>query len=282
MTRLIHHQTARYLGSGIIRPGQLEELSERLVALYTAIVESGEIVRKEESLYEVEVLPGIALYEIIYGATESHLSHDCLSAFRLMIDQSPIINNQNRADVSITGTIGLIPGREECELDKIEDWISFVRLDLGRNEKTVEDFYADFSIAFPRLKFSNEFPGCMNTFDGGHSAFSGIIIRSLTSLNDAWVEADGGDLPAMLRAFSTQSRCPTSLEGDGNRKEALTFSFSLGSEYSESVLCEPHMKLESSDTEGDTEYYYHRIYFCPRRHNSFADKILVGHAGKHL
>lgn len=282
MTRFVHHQTDRYLGLEMIQQEQLEELSERLISLYTSIVESGEIVSKEESLYEVEVLPGIALCELIYSATENHLSRDCLFAFRSMIDQSPIINHQNLTDALMIGTIGLIPGRTESELDKKEDWVSFVRLDLTRNEKTVEDFYSDFSIAFPRLKFSNKFPGCMSTFDGGHSAYSGIITRCLTSLNDDWVEASNGDLPAILRTFSTLSRCTTSLEGDGGRKDALTFSFSLGSGHSESVLCEPHMKLESSDAAGDTEYYYHRIYFCPRRHNSFADKVLVGHAGKHL
>ncbi|MGG7557565.1 hypothetical protein [Pseudomonas sp. ES3] len=282
MTRLVHHQTDRYLGLETIQQEQFEELSERLIKLYTAIVESGEIVRKEELLYEVEIFPGVALCELIYGATENHLSRDCLFAFRSMIDQSPILNHQHLADASIIGTIGLIPSRTECELEKKEDWVTFVRLDLTQNEKVVEDFYADFSIAFPRLKFSNKFPGCMNTFDGGHSAYSGIITRCLASLNDDWGDASGGDLPALLRTFSTQSRCPTSLEGDGDRKDTLTFSFQLGSEHSEFVLCEPHMKLESSDAPGDTEYYYHRIYFCPRRHNSFADKVLVGHAGKHL
>lgn len=282
MTRLVHHQTDRYLGLEITQPEMFEEISERLINLYTTIVESGEIVNKEASLYEVEVFPGIALCDIIYGVTENHLSRDCLFAFRSMIDQSPIINHQNLADASMIGTIGLIPGRAEFELDKKEDWLSFVRLDLTQNEKSVVEFYADFSIAFPRLKFSNKFPNCMNTFDGGHSAYSGIIIRCLASLNDDWIEASSGDLPAILRTFSTQSRCPTSLEGNGGRKDALTFSFSLGSEHSESVLCEPHMKLESSDAAGDTEYYYHRIYFCPRRHDSFAGKVLVGHAGKHL
>ncbi|MCK3828254.1 hypothetical protein [Pseudomonas sp. W2Aug9] len=282
MTRLVHHQTDRYLRLETLQQEKFEELSERLIKLHTDIVESGEVVRKEESLYEVEIFPGVALCDLIYGAAESHLSRDCLFAFRSMIDQSPILNHQNLADASIIGTIGLIPSRAECELEKKEDWVNFVRLDLTRNEKVVEDFYADFSIAFPRLKFSNKFPGCMNTFDGGHSAYSGIITRCLASLNDNWGDAIGGDLPALLRTFSTQSRCPTTLEGDGDRKAILTFSFPLGSERFESVLCEPHMKLESSDAPGDTEYYYHRIYFCPRGHNSFADKVLVGHAGRHL
>jgi len=282
MTRFVYHQNDRYVGAGVIKLEQLGDFSEQLIDLYTAIVESGDLVCKDRALYEVEVLPGIALCELIYGVAASNLSRDCLSAFRTMIDQSPIIDYEKLSEASMVGTIGLVPSKAECELDGKEDWVTFVRLDLIRNEKSVNEFYSDFSIAFPRLKFSNRFPACLNTFDGGHSSYSGIITRCLASLNDGWADASNGDLPEMLRAFSTLSRCPTSLEGNGARKGALTFSFSLGVESSESVLCEPHMKLERSDVSGDSEYYYHRIYFCPRYVTGFSERILVGYAGKHL
>jgi hypothetical protein len=280
MTRLLHHRNDRYNGNGAIEEHHLEDCAERLVSLHKVIVDSGEVVRKEDSLYEVEVLPGVSLCDVIYGDAAKSLSHDCLAGFRLMIDQSPIMNKQHLDNASIVGTLGLLPGEDDNALASNGDWVRFVRLDLSLNIKPVKDFYADFLVAFPRLKFSTDFPDCMNSFDGGHAPYSATITRSLASLNDDWVEEENGDLPAMLRAFSSKSNCPTSLEGNGERKKALTFSFSLDRDRSESVLCEPHMKLERADVQG--QYHYHRIYFCPRSHDRFYNKILVGHVGKHL
>ncbi|MFK3772120.1 hypothetical protein [Pseudomonas sp. NPDC089406] len=282
MTRLVHHEISRYLEASVSRGDELEDLIDKVFCLFQCIIKSGEPVYKEEALYEVEICPGVTLCDLIYGSTDSGLSRDCLYAFRSMIDQSPIINTEDLGKATLIGTIGVIPGESEFDLDLEGDWISFVRRDLVQNHKSLENFYADFSIAFPRLKFSNKFPQCMDTFAGGHSGYAGVITRSLSSLNDDWTGFVAGDLPATLREFSTSSRCPTSLEGNGDRKDALTFPFSTISERSEFILCEPHMKLESSDAVGDTEYYYHRIYFSPRFHNGFGEKILVGHAGKHL
>ncbi len=280
MSRLLHHQNERYNGAGGIQENQLEDCAERLITLHKVIVDSGEVVRKEDSLYEVEIFPGVSLCDVIYGDGAKYLSHDCLASFRLMIDQSPILNKQHFDNASIVGTIGLLHGKNDNELASSGDWVRLVRLDLSLNIKPVTDFYADFSAAFPRLKFSNEFPDCLSSFEGGHIPYSATITRSLASLNDDWVENKNGDLPEMLRAFSSKSKCPTSLEGNGARKKALTFSFSLDSDRFEPVLCEPHMKLERADVQG--EYCFNRIYFCPRVHASFEGKILVGHVGKHL
>ncbi|MGE7990036.1 hypothetical protein ACQKPE_03105 [Pseudomonas sp. NPDC089554] len=280
MSRLLHHANERYNGNGEIQESQLEDCTERLVTLHKIIVDSGEVVRKEDSLYEVEIFPGVSVCDVIYGDATKLLSHDCLASFRLMIDQSPILNKQHLDNASTVGTLGLLQGGSANDLTSNDDWVQLVRLDLSLNAKSVKDFYADFSAAFPRLKFSNDFPDCMNSFDGGHAPYAATITRSLASLNDDWVENKNGDLPEMLRVFSSKSRFPTSLEGNGARKKALTFSFSLDRDRSELVLCEPHMKLERADIQG--EYCYHRIYFCPRAHDGFYDKILVGHAGRHL
>ncbi|WKV98443.1 hypothetical protein PYV50_09565 [Pseudomonas sp. H22_DOA] len=197
-----------------------------------------------------------------------------------MFDQSPLLEENHINEAILTGTIGLYESNSENSLKTASDWMHFVRSDLITNEKTVEKFYADFTTAFPRLKFSNLFPACLNSFDGGHPRFTATITRCLSSLNDDWICDAKGDLPLMLRAFSSKSNCTTTLEGNGERKEALTFKFSSGHEHFEQVLCEPHMKLEHADDLG--EYFFHRIYFCPRQQAKFENKILVGHAGKHL
>lgn len=280
MTRLIHHGIDRYSGTTAISQEELEAYAEQVINLYQTISDSGGIVRKETDLYYAEVLPGILLCDLIYDAAEVKLSPDCLYNLRRIIDQSPLLEESHIKEALIIGTIGLYNSKKEHSLSVNSDWMHFVRGDLTNNVKSVEAFYADFAAAFPRLKFSGGFPACLSSFDGGHLRFTATITRCLSFLNDDWNYDAQGDLPLMLRAFSSKSNYTTTLEGNGERKEALTFRFSLGSEQSEQVLCEPHMKLEHTDDLSG--YFYHRIYFCPRQHAKFENKVLVGHAGKHL
>lgn len=280
MTRLIHHCIDRYRGTVVISQEELEAYAEQVIDLYQTILDSGGVVRKKNDLYYTEVLPGLLLCDLIYDAAEIKLSPDCLYNFRRMIDQSPPLEECHVNEASISGTIGLYKSENDNSLSVGTDWMHFVRDDLTNNLRTVEAFYADFTAAFPRLKFSSGFPNCLNSFDGGHLRFTATITRCLSNLNDDWNHDGRGDLPLMLRAFSSKSNCTTTLEGNGERKEALTFKFSLGAEHSEQVLCEPHMKLEHSDDLCGN--FFHRIYFCPRQHAKFEDKILVGHVGKHL
>lgn len=280
MTRLVHHEVARYEGKAAISNEELEVYAEQLIYLHKTILESGEAVRKSGDIYYIDVMPGITLCDLIYDPSLAKLSNDCLNNFRLMIDQSPLLGEEHFREASVIGTVGLFYSANEGALNVNSDWIHFVRADLSKNQKPVNDFYSDFKVAFPRLKFSNDFPACLNSFDGGHSSFSATITRCLSSLNDYWFYEGPGDLPKMLREFSTKCNFSTSLEGNGDRKPALTFTFSSGADSVEYVLCEPHMKLEYADNPG--EYFFHRIYFSPCRHESFSNKILVGHAGKHL
>lgn len=280
MTRLIHHGIDRYSGTAAISQEELEASAEQVINLYKTISNSGGVVRKDAELYYTEVLPGILLCDLIYDAAEVKLSPDCLYNFRLMIDQSPPLEEKHINEALTSGTIGLYKSDNENSLSIDSDWMQFVRDDLKTNTKSVEEFYADFTAAFPRLKFSSSFPACLNSFDGGHPRFTATITRCLGSLNDDWSYDAHGDLPLMLRAFSSKSNCTTTLEGNGERKEALTFKFSSELEHFEQVLCEPHMKLEHADDL--CGYFFHRIYFCARQHSKYDSKILVGHAGKHL
>ncbi len=280
MTRLVHHSCARYHGTAEISNDELETRAQDAINLYKEIIKGGDSVKKEESIYDAEVMPGITLCDIMYNSQIRRLSPDCLSNLRLMIDQSPPLTQLHLDEALLTGTVGLYSSTTPNSLASSGDWIHFVRTDLVKNQKPVDEFFSSFKLAFPRLKFSTEFPLCLTTFSGGHSQFTGIITRSLSSLNDDWVQDEKLDLPKTLRLFSSKSNCSTSLEGNGERKTALTFTFNADRDLSEHVLCEPHMKLEQSDSSG--QFFYHRIYFCPRSHESFKDKILVGHVGRHL
>jgi len=281
MSRLLHHEIERYIGGGEIKADNVEDYVQRLVLLFKYIDFYGEKVKKTYELYDAEIFPGVSICDFIYAEGQKYLSRDSLFSFKLMIDQSPILSQRDFDEALIVGTLGLIVRAEKNAISVVEEWLNFVREDLSSNDKSCEEFYSDFAAAFPNLVFSSAFPECLKTFSGGHELFSRLIVSCLTSLNNNW-EGSGGDLPNLLREFSVKSSCETTLEGDGRRKPDFTFTFAVNKEKNISILCEPHMKLTSSDRVGDGEFYYHRIYFCPRHHEDFKGKVLVGHAGKHL
>lgn len=68
-----------------------------------------------------------------------------------------------------------------------------------------------------------------------------------------------------------------STEGNASRKKDFTFQIE-----DKSVCCEPHIKLSKSDVVGDSEYYFHRIYFHEGVPTLKKGKIIIGHIGKHL
>lgn len=282
MPRLIFHCAARYTGSAVIEAVDLTDRAERLVELDDHIREAGEPILKEDDVWEAEVEPGLPVWKLLFEDQRDLLSRDLSRSLQLALDQSASITADQLDECVIQGTLGLFPGGDATQLDQKCDLRTLVRAHMDAEPGDAAAFCEDCGIAFPRLLFSESFPACVATFDGGHHLHAGVLVRCLAALNDDWPTWDGGDLPQALRAFSAQCGFTTTLEGDGDRKDALTFSFKVEEGRSERVLCEPHMKLGSSDKAGDNTYHFHRIYFCPRPHPLFAEKLLVGHAGKHL
>lgn len=89
----------------------------------------------------------------------------------------------------------------------------------------------------------------------------------------------------LLKRISQIAHLPedATLEGDAERKKDLTFTFTEEKGSTHSLCCEPHMKLCRSDRyPGDSEYYFHRIYFHEGAKNVCDGKIVVGHIGNHL
>jgi hypothetical protein len=239
-----------------------------------------EPIYKNEDIFYAKLGSDYQFWQILYESTCQVLTRDQVVALQLHVDQSKTLREGQIAASSVTGALGPFPSNEDM-IDDEHGWRSLVRRHLAAEVHDPGPFCEAACVAFPRLQFSAEFPDCLNTFDPSYNDFAQTLIQALTALNDRWNKFEGGDLPATLREFSSLTSIETTLEGNGERKNALTFKFAAKDVEAEEVLCEPHMKLSQSSTAGDNTFYYNRIYFSARCHSKFGDKILIGHAGKH-
>lgn len=280
MPRAVLHCSRRYVGT--YRVDDLEELLEQVVQLDAAIRADEETIYCQQDVWEAELQPGIPVYTALCDQTCEVISRDLKFSLLIALERSAAIDDDDLAQRIIRGRLGPFPGGTEEDLNSVAGWRSMVRAHLSVEPGSIEYFSGQCVIAFDRLTLSSSFPQCLRTLDGGLDENKSTLISALSSLNDDWDLYVGGDLPLILKAFSAKCGFSTTLEGNGGRKAALTFTFLTADGKSEQVLCEPHMKLGAADAPGDSSYHFHRIYFNPRPHPAFEGKILVGHAGEHL
>ncbi|SJM33311.1 hypothetical protein [Mesorhizobium delmotii] len=282
MTLIVLHDENRYVGGAKISDDELRDRIERLLATDTLIREDDEPIRKTNALYEAEVQPGVMLWQLLFEPENQRLSRDINFQLQLAVDQSTVVAEDEVIQATVVGALGPFASSDHYVVDSESDWRSAVREDLHLAPGASAEFHQRCSKAFPRLHLSASFPKCLDTFDGGLQRYARLIVRCFSELNDEWTLPPGADLPEQLRSFSISSGFDTTLEGNGDRKPALSFKFAVDDTRSEIVLCEPHMKISGCDDEGDHTFRHHRIYFAPRSHDSFGNHVLVGHAGKHL
>jgi hypothetical protein len=189
------------------------------------------------------------------------------------------------AELEALGTVGeLGPWAEQRppSINTLNQWIAVVREQLKAYRGDHDGFFLECSLAFPDWVFSKRFPDCLDTFNGELNDFIPVIVSALISLADDMPECmKQPTTHECMKAFTARSGFVTSMEGNVDRKDALTFQFA-GDDGTVKVLCEPHIKLHCSARAGDTEYYYHRIYFSTAEHAEFKGKTLIGHIGEHL
>lgn len=275
------HSCGRYRAS----PGAtLEALLSRIdltLELNNDLRNAGNEIRKEEGIYDVEVLPGIAVWQFLYE--DGHgLDRDTKRLFQLLMDTSVPALLSELEEVGAVGELG--PWHEDLPraIDGLDAWIALLRKELSAYQGNAEGFMLESFQAFPNFVFSKRFPACLGTFKGDLVDFIPEIVSALISLADHMPEClEQPNTTECMRAFTAMSGYETSMEGDLSRREALTFKFK-GKEGDLEILCEPHMKLHRSARSGDTEYYYHRIYFSTAGRPPFEGKTLIGHIGEHL
>jgi len=254
---------------------------EKLLAFDSELREAGYAVHKDEDLYEAEVLPGLAVWQILYEGRDG-IGRDMQRLFQLTIDTAVSTTLTALEGLGVVGELGPWAEDGPSSIDALDRWIAVLREQLKAYQGDAKGFFQQCPQAFPNFVFSKDFPDCLGTFKGDLNDFVAEIAAALAFLAD--------DMPECMKqpttyecmnAFTAVSGYETSMEGAADRKDALTFQFTRKDDTIR-ILCEPHVKLHRSARAGDTEYYFHRIYFSSAEHAGFEGKTLIGHIGRHL
>lgn len=169
----------------------------------------------------------------------------------------------------------------------IDGWYKFRRYFLSEHPKNPKFFIEECVKYFPNLKIHSRNEGSIEIL---FPDFIKKIIYHLTALNDYFRDSQDGlrHRQQVLTHFSGNCNLDeeASLEGNPGRKQHFTFEFMQDRGDDKGTLkpicCEPHLKLCTSDINGDNTYHQNRIYFHEGDANISNNKILIGHIGKHL
>ncbi len=275
------HSIGRYNPPPGATPEALVGRLDALLVLDRELREAGYAIHKEDGLYEADVLPGLALWQILFESPAG-ISRDMQRLLMLAVDTTVTTTVTELEALGAVGELG--PWAEDTarSINALKRWIEVLREQLKTYQGNGEGFLLECHQAFPDFVFSNGFPDCLGTFKGDLNDFVAVIVSALVSLADDMPECmEQPTTQACMKAFSAKSGYETSMEGNADRKDALTFQF-VGKDGTIRILCEPHIKLHCSARAGDSEYYFHRIYFSSAEHAEFEGKMLIGHIGEHL
>ena len=275
------HSCSRYAVPPSATHAALIARVEAMLTLDDELRGTGHVINKEDGLYETEVLTGIAVWQILY---EDHhgFSRDTQRLFQIAMDTSVPTSVSSLEGVGAVGELGPWVVGGARSVDDCEMWLALLREYLTTYRGDAEGFLSECCQAFPDFVFSKNFPDCFRTIDGDLSDFIEVIVSALISLARDMPECMNQPTAfECMRIFSAMSGFETSMEGNASRKVDLTFNFA-GKDGLLKIVCEPHIKLHCSARAGDTEHYFHRIYFSTAEHAEFKGKTLIGHIGKHL
>lgn len=262
-------------------PDALGERLEALLALDRELREAGFAMHKEDGIYEADVLPGLALWQILYQSSEG-IGRDLQRLLMIAIDTTVTTTPARLEALGAVGELGPWAEDRARSIDALKNWIDVIREQLKTFRGDREEFLSECRQAFPNFAFSSRFPDCLGTFKGDLNDFIAVVVSALVSLaNDMPECMKQPTTHECMKAFTAMSGFETSMEGDADRKDTLTFQFKTDDRIIK-ILCEPHIKLHCSARAGDTEYYFHRIYFSSAEHADFEGKMLIGHIGEHL
>lgn len=275
------HSLGRYDPPQSATPDALVGRLDALLALDRELRDAGFAIHKEDGLYETDVLPGLPLWQVLYESPES-IGRDMQRLLMVTVDT---MVTTTLAELEALGAVGeLGPWAEDRarSINALKPWIDVLREQLIMYQGDSDGFLMECRQAFPDFVFSKRFPDCLGTFKGNLDDFIAVVVSALVSLAKDMPECmKQPTTQACMKAFTAMSGYETSMEGDADRKDTLTFQFE-GKDGTIRILCEPHIKLHCSSRAGDTEYYFHRIYFSSAEHSEFRGKTLIGHIGEHL
>lgn len=167
------------------------------------------------------------------------------------------------------------------QVDAKEDsWYNFCLNKISRSSISSTQFIDDCKILFDNIEILDR---NYSTITAIYDNFKNRILHHLHGLNRFLriAQKDSHHRNEILTRLSLLGNYDenASTEGDATRKKDFTFRIDT---YNTEICCEPHIKLCKSDNPGDSQYYFHRIYFHEGVSTLFNGKIIVGHIGEHL
>ncbi|MCZ7357681.1 MAG: hypothetical protein O8C66_01480 [Candidatus Methanoperedens sp.] len=257
-------------------------------------------IYKNDSIYYLEIYQNYTISNFLFTPEISiNIPHDIKKTFMILLDRANTrnLNEQEVVDLVKSNSGSNLNGLlilhsinlDEHEIDSTviiktkEQWYKFHRYFLAKNPIDELNFYNEARKYFTQINFHPHVEISLGRLEGGLERFAGSIIYNLAQLNDKFKSyRNKYDLVETLRRFSSECNVDASLEGNADKKPALTFVFTDDNSNPVQVCCEPHLKLSKSDSTGDTHFYYNRIYFHEGKPNIDKGKILVAHIGNHL
>ncbi len=253
-------------------------------------------VFKYEGTYDLMIYQSYTISEFLY--VPNIVSPDIKKALGFIIDRSAkdcrlseaeVINLISKNDSSnLNGLLCLYSIHNPGEIDTTQfiktkkDWYKFHRSFLAKYPIDEENFYNEIKKYFSKIFFHSDVEIALRGLNGGLKRFAKTIIHNLTQLNDCFINSNPSNRNETLNLFSTRCHVVATLEGDASRKHVFTRDFmDKNSNSVVPICCEPHLKLDKSDSSGDTHDYYNRIYFHEGRPNIEGNRILVAYIGKH-
>lgn len=235
------HSLGRYDPPPGATPEALIGRLEAVLVLDGELRKAGYAMHKDEDLYYAEVLPDIALFQILFEGAAG-IGRDMQLLLQLAIDRTV---PTTLAELETLGAVGeLGPWAEEGarSINALKRWIEMLREQLKTYQGDRDGFLLECRQAFPDFVFSKRFPDCLGTFKGGLNDFVAVIVSALVSLADDMPECmEQPTTQACMKAFSAMSGYETSMEGDADRKDALTFQF-VGKDGAIRILCESTLR----------------------------------------
>lgn len=273
----------------------LKKKLEQLASDCEYIRENNERIYKNDSIYNVEIISGHQLYEFLWNSNCTIVDYDTRIALMLIIDKALTVTTSshelisqldNHNQNSVTGIIGLneIQGiNSRYLIYNKNDYFNFHRYFLKLYPGSIEEYLFQCKIYFPNLHIHDRNLHTLQTTDGGFLNFKNHFCNCLEYLNNMSItERKTDNILEFLRKIQGESGYETTMEGDAEKKEKMTFDFTDNNQKSTPVCCEPHMKLSRSDNPGDSKHYTNRIYFHIGTKDILNGKILIGHMGSHI
>lgn len=281
----------------VIDSSKLEVIIKKLkelAAVCGKIRYENEKISKNGTLYNKIIIKRYTIIDVLYNATVS-INRDLKKSLILIIDRAKYIDETDEKVIEIiinhnsnkqAGLLCLYEIRElpqELLVMTFNDWYRIHQYFLSCYPGDTLSFFNSCRQYFPKVYFHSNVQHSLTELEGGLNNFTKTIIECLKSLNDDFQkDCLTKNRIESLRKFSSAIGLEVTCEGDAQRKKQFTFRFYNDEGIEEPVCCEPHIKLGSSDINGDTHYYNNRIYFHEGKSHIREGKVLIGHIGKHL